>query len=220
MPEAVIVSVARSPIGRALKGSLAGMRPDDLLAQMVRAALDQVPELDPREIDDMMIGCVQPGGEADFTIARVVAVLLGMDHLPGTTVNRACASSLQTTRMAAHAIWSREGEAFVSGGVECVSRYPAHYLTGDAVVPHPEFVAAGRREAARVAAGEPWSDPREAGLMPDVYLAMGQTAENVAQARGISRAEQDEFGVRSQNLAEAAIASGFWPADITPVTLP
>ena len=220
MPEAVIVSVARSPIGRAMKGSLASMRPDDLLAQMVAAALDQTPGLDPRDVDDFMVGCVQPGGEADFNIARVVAVLLGMDHLPGTTVNRACSSSLQTTRMAAHAIKAGEGDVFVSGGVECVSRYPAHYRSGGAVIPHPEFVAAAERDAQRVHAGEGWSDPREQGQMPDVFVTMGQTAENVAQVRGVSRAEQDEFGVRSQNLAEQAIANGFWARDITPVTLP
>ena len=123
MPEAVIVSTARSPIGRARKGSLVDLRPDDLAAQMVRAALDKVPGLDPREIDDLMMGCGQPGGEAGFNIARVVAVGLGYDFLPATTVNRYCSSSLQTTRMAFHAIKAGEGHAFISAGVECVSRY-------------------------------------------------------------------------------------------------
>ncbi len=124
MAEAVIVSTARSPIGRAGKGSLVDMRPDDLAAQMVRAALDKVPALDPHDIDDLMMGCGQPGGEAGFNIGRAVAVELGYDFLPGTTVNRYCSSSLQTTRMAFHAIKAGEGSAFVSAGVETVSRFP------------------------------------------------------------------------------------------------
>ena len=123
MPEAVIVSTARSPIGRAGKGSLVTMRPDDLATQMVRAALDKVPGLDPRDIDDLMLGCGQPGGEAGFNLARVVAVELGYDFLPGVTVNRYCSSSLQTTRMAFHAIKAGEGQAFISAGVEVVSRF-------------------------------------------------------------------------------------------------
>lgn len=123
MPEAVIVSTARSPIGRAMKGSLVGMRPDDLAVQMVRAALDKVPALNPHQIDDLMMGCGLPGGESGFNIARVVAVALGYDFLPGTTVNRYCSSSLQTTRMAFHAIKAGEGDAFISAGVETVSRF-------------------------------------------------------------------------------------------------
>src|ERR1700747_1019785 len=123
MPEAVIVSSAPSPIGRAGKGSLVDMRPDDLAAQMVRAALDKVPALDPREIDDLIMGCGSPGGEAGFNIGRAVAVELGYDFLPGTTVNRYCSSSLQTTRMAFHAIKAGEGDAFISAGVESVSRF-------------------------------------------------------------------------------------------------
>ena len=123
MAEAVIVSTARSPIGRAAKGSLVDMRPDDLAAQMVRAALDKVPALNPRDIDDLMMGCGLPGGEAGFNIGRVVAVQLGYDFLPGTTVNRYCSSSLQTTRMAFHAIKAGEGNAYISAGVETVSRF-------------------------------------------------------------------------------------------------
>ena len=123
MPEAVIVSTARSPIGRAGKGSLVSMRPDDLAAQMVRAALDKVQALDPKDIDDLMMGCGLPGGESGFNIGRVVAVELGFDFLPGTTVNRYCSSSLQTTRMAFHAIKAGEGGAFISAGVETVSRF-------------------------------------------------------------------------------------------------
>ena len=123
MPEAVIVSTARSPIGRAMKGSLVSMRPDDLAAQMVRAALDKVPALNPHQIDDLILGCGLPGGEQGFNMARVVAVELGYDFLPGTTVNRYCSSSLQTTRMAFHAIKAGEGDAFISAGVETVSRF-------------------------------------------------------------------------------------------------
>src|ERR671937_8847 len=123
MPEAVIVATARSPIGRAAKGSLVSIRPDDLAAQMVRAALDKVPALDPHDVDDLMMGCGQPAGEAGNNIARTVAVQLGYDFLPGTTVNRYCSSSLQTTRMAFHAIKAGEGDAFISAGVETVSRF-------------------------------------------------------------------------------------------------
>lgn len=221
MPEAVIVSVARSPIGRAGKGSLVELRPDDLAAQMVRAALDQVPALDPTTIDDLMLGCGQPAGEGGFNMARVVAVLAGLDCLPGVTVNRYCSSSLQTSRMAFHAIKAGEGQAFVSAGVETVSRFVkggADFLPD---TENPVFDGAKARTARRAAGGaEPWTDPRESGDLPDIYITMGQTAENVAQATGIGRHEQDEFGVRSQNLAEAAIANGFWASDIVPVTTP
>src|SRR6266581_1451452 len=123
MPEAVIVATARSPIGRAGKGSLTSIRPDDLAAQMVTAALAKVPQLDPADVGDLILGCGLPGGEQGFNMARVVAVLLGHDHLPGTTVNRYCSSSLQTTRMAFHAIKAGEGDVYISAGVECVSRF-------------------------------------------------------------------------------------------------
>ncbi|GAB3850746.1 hypothetical protein GCM10029963_37430 [Micromonospora andamanensis] len=121
--DAVIVATARSPIGRAHKGSLRELRPDDLAATIVRAALDKVPQLDPRDIDDLYLGCGLPGGEQGFNMARVVAVLMGLDGLPGATLTRYCASSLQTTRMAMHAIRAGEGDVFVSAGVEMVSRY-------------------------------------------------------------------------------------------------
>src|SRR2546430_4487156 len=123
MPEAAIVATARSPIGRAGKGSLVDLRPDDLAATIVRAALDKVPQLDPHEIDDLYLGCGLPGGEQGFNMARVVAVMLGYDFLPGATVTRYCSSSLQTTRMAFHAIKIGEGDVFISAGVECVARY-------------------------------------------------------------------------------------------------
>ncbi|GLW99374.1 acetyl-CoA C-acetyltransferase [Microtetraspora sp. NBRC 16547] len=220
MPEAVIVATARSPIGRAFKGSLKEMRPDDLATQMVRAALDKVPQLDTADIDDLILGCGQPGGESGFNMGRVVSVLLGLDNVPGTTVNRYCSSSLQSTRMAMHAIKAGEGDVFISAGVETVSRF----TKGNAdTLPDTEnlvFAEAGARTGRFAAGGQIWSDPREDGDLPDVYIAMGQTAENVAQFKGITRAEQDEFGVRSQNLAEKAIANGFWESDITPVTLP
>jgi len=220
MPEAVIVSTARSPIGRAFKGSLKDVRPDDLTLQMVRAALGRVPELDVADIDDLILGCGQPGGEAGYNMARAVAVLAGMDHLPGTTINRYCSSSLQSTRMAMHAIRAGEGDVFISAGVETVSRSSKGTTDGLPDTKNPAFAEATMRTQRFAAGGQTWTDPRESGELPDVYIAMGQTAENVAQLRGITREEQDEFGVRSQNLAEKAIANGFWQRDITPVTLP
>jgi acetyl-CoA C-acetyltransferase len=221
MPEAVIVATARSPIGRARKGSLTEMRPDDLTVQMVRAVLDKVPQLDPAEIDDLMLGCGLPGGEQGFNMARVVAVLLGYDHLPGTTLTRYCSSSLQTTRMAYHAIKAGEGDVFISAGVETVSRYVKGNSDTLPDTRNPIFAAAEERSTRRAEGdAETWADPRESGAVPDIYLAMGQTAENLAQLEGVTRADQDEFGVRSQNLAEKALADGFWAKDITPVTLP
>ncbi|WP_280244277.1 acetyl-CoA C-acetyltransferase [Nocardia abscessus] len=220
MPEAVIVSVARSPIGRAGKGSLRDLRPDDLGAQIVRAALAKVPALDPNRIDDLMLGCGQPAGESGFNLARVVAILAGLDRVPGTTVNRYCSSSLQTTRMALHAIRAGEGDVFISAGVETVSRYVKGNADGLPGTENPVFADAVRRTAKYAAGGEIWTDPRTDDLLPDVYIAMGQTAENVAQLCGVSRGEQDAFGVRSQNLAEAALANGFWERDITAITLP
>jgi acetyl-CoA C-acetyltransferase len=221
MPEAVIVATARSPIGRAFKGSLKDVRPDDLTATIIRAALDKVPQLDPKEIDDLMLGCGLPGGEQGFNMARVVAVLLGFDHLPGVTLTRYCSSSLQTSRMAFHAIKAGEGDVFLSAGVEAVSRYVSGNSDSLPDTMNPLFTDALARTEARGQAGaETWQDPREAGTLPDVYIAMGQTAENLAQVKGITRAIQDEFGVRSQNLAEKAIADGFWEREIIPVTTP
>ncbi len=221
MPEAVIVSTARSPIGRAFKGSLVSMRPDDLATQMVRAALDKVPALDPRDIVDLMMGCGQPGGESGFNIARVVAVELGYDFLPGVTVNRYCSSSLQTTRMAFHAIKAGEGDAFISAGVETVSRFASGNADSWPDTRNPLFNEARERaDAAKEAGATEWTDPRGNGELPDVYIAMGETAENVALHTGISREDQDRWGVRSQNRAEEAINSGFFAREISPVTLP
>ncbi len=220
MPEAVIVATARSPIGRAFKGSLKDIRPDDLTVQMISAALAKVPQLDPNDIDDLMLGCGLPGGEQGFNMARVVSVLLGLDGVPGTTVTRYCSSSLQTTRMALHAIRAGEGDVFVSAGVECVSRFAKGNSDSLPDTQNPVFGEARERTAKLAEGGRDWHDPREDGTVPDIYIAMGQTAENLARLKGVSRQEQDEFGVRSQNLAEKAIANGFWEKDITPVTLP
>jgi acetyl-CoA C-acetyltransferase len=221
VPEAVIVATARSPIGRAHKGSLVDVRPDDLATTIVRAALAKVPQLDPRDIDDLLLGCGLPGGEQGFNMARVVTVLLGLDAVPGTTVTRYCASSLQTTRMAFHAIKAGEGDVFVSAGVECVSRFARGSSDNHPQTRNPRFAASGATTAARAAGSAPvWHDPRDDGELPDVYIAMGQTAENVAQIRGITRAMQDEFGCRSQNLAEKAAAAGVWQREITPIVLP
>ena len=200
MPEAVIVAAVRSPIGRAFKGSLTTIRPDDLTVQLVRAALAQVPELDPADVDDLMLGCGLPGGEQGFNMARVVAVLLGYDRLPGTTVTRYCSSSLQTTRMAMHAIRAGEGDVFISAGVETVSRFTNGSSDSLPDTRNPVFADAGDRTAHIAEQGAAdWNDPREDEHLPDVYIAMGQTAEN---------------------LAEKAIADGFFAREITPVTLP
>ncbi|MEV4479271.1 acetyl-CoA C-acetyltransferase [Micromonospora coxensis] len=228
--DAVIVATARSPIGRAFKGSLREVRPDDLAATIVQAALDKIPGLDPTQIDDLYLGCGLPGGEQGFNMARVVATLMGLDGLPGATLTRYCASSLQTTRMAMHAIRAGEGDVFISAGVEMVSRYArgnsdtlppeAQALVGGGWE-NPRFAEAQARSTRRAQGGaEVWTDPREAGELPDIYLTMGQTAENLAQAYDVTREDMDAFGVRSQNLAEKAIADGFWAREITPVTTP
>ncbi|WP_405134807.1 acetyl-CoA C-acetyltransferase [Nocardia sp. NBC_01388] len=220
MAEAVIVSYARSPIGRAGKGSLVGMRPDDLAAQMVQAALDKVPALAASDIDDLMLGCGQPAGESGFNMARAVAVQLGYDYLPGVTLNRYCSSSLQTTRMALHAIKAGEGDVFISAGVETVSRFPKGTADGWPDTHNITFAEAEARTKATAESNATWIDPRENDILPDVYIAMGQTAENVATYTGISREDQDHWAVRSQNRAEEAIKSGFFEREITPVTLP
>ncbi|TCC32293.1 acetyl-CoA C-acetyltransferase [Kribbella sindirgiensis] len=221
MPEAVIVSTARSPIGRAYKGSLTTIRPDDLAVQMIKAATEKV-GLTGDQIEDLALGCAEPHDEHGGNMARRVAVQLGWDNTPATTVNRFCASSTQTARMAYHAIKSGEGDIFVSAGVECVSRYKNF---GSAGVGDPSsfnevFTDAVARTEKYAETNETWHDPRADGLIPDIYISMGQTAENVATLRGISRADQDVFGVRSQNLAEKAINNGFFEREITPVTLP
>lgn len=222
MPEAVIVSTARTPIGRVMKGSLVDVRPDDLAAGVVRAALDKLDGFDPATLDDLYLGCAEPRDEHGGNMARRVAVQLGLDGVPASTINRFCASSVQTARMAFHAIKAGEGDAFVSSGVECVSRYRNFGSAGVDPVDsqNPLFAEATRRTAETAASNRTWTDPRAEGLLPDIYIAMGQTAENVATSRGITRAEQDEFGVASQNKAERAIAEGVFDSEIVPVTLP
>jgi acetyl-CoA C-acetyltransferase len=223
VPEAVLVSAARTPIGRAGRGSLKDLRPDDLVAGIIRTALDKIPALDPHTVDDLYLGCGLPGGESGFNMARIVNVLNGMDDVPGATVTRYCASSVQTTRMAFHAIKAGEGDVFISAGVETVSRFDKGNSDSWPDTRNAVFDDAMARTADRAehgSGGVPWHDPREDGITPDAYVAMGQTAENVATLRGLSRLELDEFGVRSQNLAEKALADGFWQREITPVTTP
>jgi acetyl-CoA C-acetyltransferase len=197
MPEAVIVAYGRSPIGRAHKGSLVGVRADDLAAFVADKVLQKVPSLDRTTIDDLICGCGHPYGEQAFNIGRVVSIMARLD-VPGTTVNRFCASSLQTTRMAFHAIRSGEGEAFLSLGVECVSRYPKPVTD----------------------ARNPRLLPGNAEEYPDIYIAMGETAENVAELKGITREEMDQFAVKSQTLASRSQDDGFFEREIIPVPLP
>jgi acetyl-CoA C-acetyltransferase len=221
VPEAVIVSTARSPIGRAYKGSLTTIRPDDLAVQMIEAAVGKI-GLTGDQIEDLALGCAEPHDEHGGNMARRIAIQLGWDHVPATTVNRFCASSVQTARMAFHAIRSGEGDVFVSAGVECVSRYVnfGSAGVGDPSSFNPVFTDAVARTAKYAETNDTWHDPREDGQIPDIYIAMGQTAENVATSRGITREDQDAFGVRSQNNAEEAIKNGFFEREIVPVTLP
>jgi acetyl-CoA C-acetyltransferase len=217
MPEAVIVATGRTPIGRAFKGSLVDMRPDDLTALVVREVLAKVPELDPQNVEDLMLGCGQPAGESGFNVARVAALLAGLDNVPGVTVNRYCSSSLQTIRMAAHAIRSGEGDVFIAAGVETVSRF-GNGASDSAKAVNPLFAdAVARTQSRSQEVTEPWTPAQ--GLA-DIYIAMGQTAENVAEYENVSRVEMDEFAVRSQELAVASQANGFFEREIIPVTLP
>jgi acetyl-CoA C-acetyltransferase len=222
MPEPVIVAARRSPIGRAYKGSLTAIRPDDLLTQVIQALLDDVPALDPATIDDLYVGAWEQSGEQSENLARRVAVQLGYDHLPAVMVNRACASSVQTARMAADAIRAGSGDVFVSAGVESISRYAQRTAigAGDVSLQNPLFAAAQEVSAGYVESGEVWHDPRSEGRLPDVYVTMGQTAENVAGYCGISRSEQDEFAMRSQSLAAAAVAAGAFDPELVPIMLP
>ena len=216
MPEAVIVATGRSPIGRAFKGSLVDVRPDDLTAHVVREVLAKVPQLDPQSVEDLILGCGQPAGESGFNIARVAAILAGLENVPGVTVNRYCSSSLQTIRMAAHAIKAGEGDVFIAAGVETVSRYGAGAADiGKAT--NPLFGDALSRTASRsTKVGDPWTSGP--GL-PDIYIAMGQTAENVAEFENVGRLEMDEFAVLSQTRAVQSQENGFFEREIIPVTL-
>jgi acetyl-CoA C-acetyltransferase len=199
MPEAVIVAAARTPIGRAFKGSLIEKRPDELGSFIVDAVLDKVPQLPREEIDDLICGCGLPGGEQGFNMGRVIAILSRLD-VPGTTITRYCSSSLQTTRMAFHAIKAGEGDAFLSVGVECVSRY----VNGSSDDP--------KNKNPRLLPGNPEG-------YPDIYIEMGQTAENVAAREEISREEMDRFALLSQQRAVASQDNGFFDRETIPVPL-
>ncbi len=216
--EAVIVATARSPIGRANKGSLVDLRPDDLGATIVQALLAKAPAVDPGEVEDVIWGCAQPAGESGYNVARVTALLAGLEGAPGVTVNRYCSSSLQTIRMAAHAVKAGEGDVFVAGGVETVSRFMSGMSDGAPGTHNARFADAEARTGARVAGGQGAWEP-VSGL-PDIYIAMGQTAENVAEYAKVTREEMDEFAALSQQRAVASQENGFFEREITPVTTP
>ena len=199
MPEPVVVALGRTPIGRAFKGSLINWRGDDLAAFLVGKVLEEVPELDPHTVDDLICGCGLPGGEQGFNLGRAVSILARL-NVPGTTVTRYCSSSLQTSRMAAHAIRCSEGDVFLSVGVEMVSRY-------------------GNGSSDPPACQNPLLQPGNSEEYPDYYIAMGQTAEKVAEREGISREEMDRFSLRSQQRAVAAEDDGFFAREIVPVPL-
>jgi len=216
MEDAVIVATARSPIGRAFKGAMKDIRPDDLAATIVRALMEKVPQVDPSLVEDLMLGCAQPAGEQGYNLARVVAILAGMPQAGGTTVNRYCSSSLQTIRMAAHAIRAGEGDIFVAAGVECISRYKNGKSDGMENTKNERFPQ--ERSEIFAAEGAPAWTPNDG--LPDVYMGMGITAENVASYKNVTREEQDAFAALSQQRAVAAQESGFFKDEITPITLP
>jgi acetyl-CoA C-acetyltransferase len=216
--EAVIVATARTPIGRANKGSLVDVRPDDLGATIVRALLEKAPAVDPAQVEDVIWGCAQPAGEAGYNVARVTALLAGLEGAPGVTVNRYCSSSLQTIRMATHAIRAGEGDIFVAGGVETVSRFRSGMSDGGQGTHNPKFADAEARSEARTQGGETSWEPLSG--LPDIYIAMGQTAENVAEYAKVTREEMDEFAARSQQRAVESQENGFFEREITPVTTP
>ena len=216
MREAVILATSRTPIGRAFKGSLVDIRPDEMSAFVIGDVLSKVPAVDPASVEDVIWGCGQPAGEAGYNIARVAGLLAGL-QAPGVTVNRYCSSSLQTIRMAAHAIAAGEGDCFVAGGVETISRYGAGMADEMPNTRNSRFAEAEARSAARSGGGEGHWPPPDG--LPDIYIAMGQTAENVADLKGVSRRRQDEFACLSQNRAEAARDRGFFEREITPYPL-
>jgi acetyl-CoA C-acetyltransferase len=200
MSEAVIVSIARTPIGRAVKGSLIDQRPDDLGAYVVNEVLGRVPQLDRGQIDDVICGCALPGGEQSHNIARIISILTGVGA-PGTTVNRYCASSLQAVRMAFHAIKADEGSAFLCVGVESSTRSPFGVFSDQPDTQNPRLQA-GNAEG-----------------FPQAYIAMGETAENVADKYDISREEMDRYALQSQRRAVQATQDGTFAREIIPVPL-
>ena len=200
MSEAVIVSIGRTPIGRANKGSLIDQRPDDLGAYVVRQVLERVPQLDRSQIDDVICGCALPGGEQSHNLARIISILAGVGA-PGTTVNRYCSSSLQAVRMAFHAIKADEGSAFLCVGVESSTRSPLGKFCDQPETQNP-----------RLQAGNPEG-------FPEVFMSMGETAENVADKYGISREEMDRYALQSQQRAVQAGQDGIFAREIIPVPL-
>jgi acetyl-CoA C-acetyltransferase len=200
MSEAVIVSIGRTPIGRAVKGSLIDQRPDDLGAYMVDEVLKRVPELDRHQVDDVICGCALPGGEQSHNMGRIIS-LLARVNAPGTTVNRYCASSLQATRMAFHAIRAGEGAAFVCAGVESSTRSPLGKFSDQPETRNPRLL------------------PGNSEGLPQAYMAMGETAENVADARGITREEMDRYALQSHLRAVRATKDGIFAKEIIPVPL-
>jgi len=216
--EAVVVAAVRTPIGRAGKGTLVPMRGDDLATIAVEAALAQVPEVRPDDVEDLMLGCGQPAAEQGFNMARVVAVMSGLVEVPGVTVNRYCSSSLMTVRMATHAIRAGEGDCFIAAGAESCSHFDKGNADRVPDTKNPRFAAAMERTVRRSDPGAgPWA-PAEG--LPDAYIAMGWTAENVAGLEGVTREEMDAFAARSQQLAVARQEEGFFDSEIVPVTLP
>lgn len=212
--DAVVVAYRRTPFGRARKGSLAQERPEDLALSAVRAAVALVPALDAATVDDMYLGTAVPHGAQGDNIARRVAVYAGWDSVPGATINRFCASSLEALASAARAIRAGDGDVFLAAGVDSTSSTPP--ISTDL---YPGSDVAAARADLQFASGETWTDPRNSDLAPDVYIAMGKTAEFVARLTQTSRREQDEWAVQSQSRAAAAIRSGFFAREIAPYTL-
>jgi len=200
MSEAVIVAIGRTPIGRAVKGSLIEQRPDDLGAYVVAEVLKQVPQLDRGQVEDVICGCALPGGEQGHNLGRIIGILAGIDA-PGTTVNRYCASSLQAVRMAFHAIKADEGSAFVCAGVESSTRSPLGLFADQAETRNPRLFP-GNREG-----------------LPAAYMNMGETAENVADKCGITREEMDRYALHSHMRAVMARKDGIFAREIIPVPL-
>jgi acetyl-CoA C-acetyltransferase len=202
MPEAVIVAIARSPIGRAYKGSLIDVRADDLAGFAIDALMGKVPEVDRASVEDVMLGCGLTHHEQGFNLARPASLLAGMpESVPATTVNRFCASSLQTIRMAFHAIRQGEGDTYVAAGSESVTRTYGKALEAEDL--NPRF-----------------TDPGRDDFVDNVYIPMGETAENVAEKHGVTRERMDEFAKRSQDLAVESQKNGFFDWEITPIVLP
>src|SRR4051812_8804455 len=201
MREAVIVATARTPIARAFKGSLIDVRADDLAAFIVNALLEKVPAVDRASIEDVIMGAASHGGEQGYNMARNISSLAGLPDVPGTSVNRMCASSLQSIAMAAHSVMVGMGDTFVAGGVEHVSRTTGKGFGREDM--NPRFL-----------------DKTRSDFVNEMYIPMGLTAENVAEKFGVSRERMDEFAKLSQDRATEAQKNGFFDREITPVPLP